>query len=170
MNFINNNNRISWLLFTGNTKIFHDYITMWKCLFLILKWLKISLASVHHFNSWNAFSVLTLREIRTKTITVKNLNEAKKQFLDTKLKLKFTTLPTFSSEMLIFLIDVVDETSTPQLLRYQTHSWHNISWMALKGLITICGFLLVKKPYTRDRRPWDTSVSCFCVQNMIWIT
>lgn len=38
-----------------------------------------------------------------------------------------------------------------------------MSWMALKGLITVCGFLLVRKRCTRERRPQDTRVSCFCV-------
>lgn len=47
--------------------------------------------------------------------------------------------------------DVVDETSTPQLLRYETHPWQNMSWMALKGLITVCGFLLVRKCCMRER-------------------
>lgn len=66
--------------------------------------------------------------------------------------------------------DVVDETSTPQLLRYETHPWQNMSWMALKGLITVCGFLLVRKCCMRERRPQDTRVSRFCVHNMVWMT
>lgn len=63
--------------------------------------------------------------------------------------------------------DVVDETSTPQLLRYETHPWQNMSWIALKGLITVCGFLLVRKCCMR---PQDTRVSRFCVHNTVWMT
>ncbi len=60
-------------------------------------------------------------------------------------------------------LDIVDETSTPHLLRYETQPWHNMSWMVLNGLITVCGFLLAWKSRLRD-----SQVSYFCVHNMVW--
>lgn len=72
--------------------------------------------------------------------------------------------------LLFCTFDNVDETSAPQLLRYETRPWHNMSWMVLKGLITVCGFLLARKPCMRERRPWDAPVSCFCIHNMVWTT
>ncbi len=60
-------------------------------------------------------------------------------------------------------LDVVDETSAPHLLRSETQPWHNMSWMVLNGLITVCGFLLAWKSRLRDSR-----VSCCCVHNMMW--